>query len=561
MKTTRLVSLLVAILFCCGMCVSSVLAEDEQPEEYRITLYVETTNVASTEDTIIGQIVKDKFNIVFDFEVMTGDWNEFINLKLASGDYPELAYLRWDYVGGNWVNGGGAIEMDSFFADKENFQYLHKDRLPLWRMEDPSGNNRLMKYTVNGGLSEDIGARCDMLVRCDVLKAMGYPKLLSASSWVDFLEEAVKLFPTDIEGNPTIGLSTPLAESWGPAMMNIFAEKAGSSGATLAPICYNFVTGKFDDYITIPAVKENYEFFNTLYRKGLLDNEVFILTGTELGAKMNTAQPIAIFYPTWLASTANINLANNGHEECSYIAMPIQADSQVENGEYRYLATWQGYGTYAYTMTPKTRYPERIAELIDWACSEEGLSLLNWGIEGTHWTWVDGVKTPTEEFVQMYLDGGDEYYQQGIGIWDFLSTPGGYSPYDEAPVRFSDASVFTKRTYNDTVKETLAAYGFELEQDFWVTGEYVKSKKENITVQQSACVLDPDSEAARINEQIVQTRNNYIADLVRAEDDEEFESVWTSFVKAHNDLKPQIVIDYVNARLVELEKQYAEAMT
>jgi putative aldouronate transport system substrate-binding protein len=555
MKRTRGLAVLLVLLLCFSLANFGTAVAQTSPEEYRITLFVESTNVASSDETVIGKIVKDKFNIAFDYEVMTGDWNEFVNLKLASGDFPELAFLRWDFVGSNWVSGGGAIPLDDLFADKTNFQTLNADRLPLWRMEDPTDTNTLYKWTVEGGLSEDMGARLDMLVRSDVLEALGYPKLKSMSDWIAFLKEAKEKFPTDFAGNNTIGLCVPLAEPWGAAMVNICAEKATYSGAVLGPALYNFETGKFEDYLTVPAVKENYQFFNTLYREGLLDAEVFTTTGTEIAAKMNTAQPIAVFYATWLNS-ANANLADTGHEEASYICMPLQTDSQVQNDETRYLATWQGYGTYAYTMTPATRYPERLAELIDWASSEEGLSLLNWGIEGTHWTWVDGVKTPTDSFMAMAQEGGAEYYQQGVGIWGHLGIPNGYSPYDNAPVHYNYAPIFTTSTYNDTIKKTLAAYGYTLEEQFWNTNTYVKSAKANITVQQAAATLDPDSEEARISEQVIQLRNNYISDLIRAESDEAFDATWAKFVEAHNALNPQKLIDYVNAREEILMAEY-----
>lgn len=556
MKKTRIASLILVLLLCLGSLACAQAADGETPDEYRITLFVESANVATSDETVIGQIIKDKFNIAFDFEVMVGDWNEFINMKLAAQDFPELAYLRWDYVGPNWVNGGGAIPLDDLFADKENFQTLHKDRLPLWRMDDPSGNDTLYKWTIEGGLSEEMGPRNDLLVRADVLEHFGYPKLLSQSDWVEFLKKAVAEFPTDLNGNPTIGLCVPLAEAWGPTMANIFYEKGTYTGAIGLPALFNMETGRYEDYLSAPAVKENYQFFNELYREGLLDSEVFTTTVDPIKEKMNSAQPIAVFYSTFLSGEVNRNLANNGHEEMSYISMPIQSDSQVANGETRYLATWQGYGTYAYTMTPATRHPERIAELIDWACSPEGLSLLTWGVEGTHWNWVDGVKTPTPEFLDMYLEAGDEYYHQGVGLFNFLGVPNGYSPYDGAAVQFGYAPIFTEMTYSDTIKKTLAAYGFTREEQFWTSGDYVKSGTGNITVEQSAVVFPPESEEARVNEQILQTRNNYIADLIRAGSEEEFERVWSAFAEAHQALNPEKCVDYVNARQAELMARY-----
>lgn len=557
MKHRRILSLLLTLCLLLAL-VPAAMAE-EAPEEYRITMYVESTNVASSEDTVIGQIIKDKFNIVFDFEVMTQDWNEFINLKLASQDFPEIAYLRWDYTGSNWVNGGGAIELDELMADKENFNYLNAARLPLWRMDDPTGERRLIKWTTAGGLSEAMGPRNDVLVRCDVLEAMGYPKIRSCSDYVDFLKKALEMFPTDNDGNKTVGMCVPLAESWGQAMVSILPEKGGHSGAVLVPVMYNADTDRFDDTFKIPATKENYEFFNTLYREGLLDPEVFTTTCTEIQEKMNAANPICVFYPIWMETATNMNLVANGHGESSYIALPIQTDLQVAEGRVRHLGVWQGYGSYAYTMTPATRYPERIAELLDWAASEEGLSLLTWGIEGVHWNWVDGEKTVTDEFLKMYQDQSDEYFAQGVGIFGFLGIPDGYNPYDGAPVAFSNAASFTTGTYTDAVKKALEAYGAEREEQFW-QGAYIEGDLMDITVQQSATYLDPDSVEQMISEQIQQNRTSYIADLISAPDEAAFEAKWEEFMAAHEALNPEKCEDYINARYEELKAEYEAAL-
>ena len=557
MKHSRILSLLLTL--CLLLAIAPAAVAEEAPEEYRITMYVESTDVASSEDTVIGQIIKDKFNIVFDFEVMTQDWNEFINMKLVSQDFPEIAYLRWDYTGSNWVNGGGAIELDELMADKENFKALNAARRPLWRMDDPTGERRLIKWTTNGGLSEAMGPRCDVMVRCDVLEAMGYPVIRSCSDYVEFMKKALEMFPTDLDGNKTVGMCVPLAEAWGQAMVSIMPEKGGHSGAVLVPVMYNGDTDRFDDTFKIPATKENYEFFNTLYREGLLDPEVFTTTCTEIQEKMNAANPICVFYPTWMATSTNMNLAAAGHEECSYICLPIQTDKQVEEGKLRHLGVWQGYGSYAFTMTPATRYPERIAELLDWAASEEGLSLLTWGIEGVHWNWVDGEKTVSDEFLKMYQEQSDEYFAQGVGIFNFLGIPDGYNPYDGAPIAFSNASSFTTGTYTDAVKKALAAYGVEREDELW-QGAYIESDLIDITVQQSATYLDPDSVEQMISEQIQQNRTSYISELITAPDEAAFEAKWEEFMASHEALHPEKCEDYINARYDELKAEYAEAL-
>ena len=61
MKHSRLLSILLTL--CLLLALVPAAVAEETPEEYRITMYVESTNVASSEDTVIGQIIKEKFNM------------------------------------------------------------------------------------------------------------------------------------------------------------------------------------------------------------------------------------------------------------------------------------------------------------------------------------------------------------------------------------------------------------------------------------------------------------------------------------------------------------------
>ncbi|MDD6884044.1 MAG: hypothetical protein PUD50_10090 [Eubacteriales bacterium] len=562
MKLTRILALLITLVVAI-VCIPVGFAE-ENPEEYHITMYCEgrSSPYSSTADTIIGQIIKEKFNIVLDFEVMGQDWNEFVNQRLVSQDFPEIALLRWDFAGSNWVNGGGALELDELFANAENIKTLNKSRIPLWRMDDPTGQNRLLKWTYAGGLDEAMGPRNDVMVRADVLKALGYPKLRTLSDYIDFLKKAVEMFPTDHEGNQTIGMCVPFAEAWGVNLVNIIAEKGSFTGCTLFPTMYNCAEDTFVDILEIPSVKEAYQFFNTLYREGLLDGEVFTTTCTEIAEKMNTAQPICVWYPSWMATSINRNLTANGWEESSYIAMPVQADSQVENGELRYLGIWQGNSSYSLTITPAAKHPERIVELMDYLASPEGLSLVTWGIEGVHYTWEDGVKTPTPEFVEMYKAGEDEYYQIGLGDFDMLGIPDGLNPYDGEPVHITGAQAFTQELYNDAIRETLAAYGIDLEEQIWNTekGGWIESTHVNLTVQPSAQVFDPDSTEAMVSEQLLQNRNNYMSTLITAVDDAAFEAAWEQCLADHKALNPEICTNYVLERYAKLTAEYEAAI-
>ena len=172
------------------------------------------------------------------------------------------------------------------------------------------------------------------------------------------------------------------------------------------------------------------------------------------------------------------------------------------------------------------------------------------------------MKTPTPEFIELCRAGGDEYYQIGLNDFNVLGVPDGLNPYDGAPIAIGNAQTFTREMYNDTVKETLAAYGVDLEEQFWNSekGGWIDSTHIDLTVQDSVQIFDPDSAEAMVAEQLLQNRNNYMSTLVTATDDAAFEAAWEQCVANHKALNPEICVNYVLEKYANLSAEYAAAM-
>lgn len=86
-------------------------------EEYHINVLVASSSVNSSEETYIGQLVKEKFNVVFDYEIYAGDMVEKTNLQLAGGDYGDIVNVQWDNNVVNWIDAGAVIALDDLMAE------------------------------------------------------------------------------------------------------------------------------------------------------------------------------------------------------------------------------------------------------------------------------------------------------------------------------------------------------------------------------------------------------------------------------------------------------------
>jgi len=68
-------------------------AGEERPL-YVIKRLTSPTKIKMSDETVIGEYIKEKFGIVFEFVPYTGDIREKQNLMLAAGDYDEIQDMQ-----------------------------------------------------------------------------------------------------------------------------------------------------------------------------------------------------------------------------------------------------------------------------------------------------------------------------------------------------------------------------------------------------------------------------------------------------------------------------------
>ena len=157
-----------------------------------------------------------------------------------------------------------------------------------------------------------------------------------------------------------------------------------------------------------PGYKNALKFVNNCIQNGYLD--VNTLTIDE-AANLTYLDADRVF--CWIGNQAQQD--KTGRAWVSY--GPILAD----NGAVPAMPVAQAAGTgWIQTLVSKDcENPEKIAELLTWASSREGLLVNYYGNEGTDYT-IDenGIVTRTEEFDQVYVDD----YQSNMLMWPFANT-------------------------------------------------------------------------------------------------------------------------------------------
>lgn len=519
-------------------------AESGAPqEEYVIQVLYEGGKevTRSDEQPGVGQVIKEKFNIVFEWIPFAGDYAEHTNIMLASGDYPELLILRSNEQVRNYIDAGALLPLDDYLGGSEYFTKTYETLIPYWKMTAP--DKKLYKWETN--VLNTVGVPTEVGVRIDLLKEQGWPLLHSATDYVNFLKTAQQNHP-DVDGKPSFGMVYPganLSGVWFPRIA-AFAGDQYYQSSNDHNIIYNIKTQQYENYLN-DSIKESLKFFNNLHQAGLLDDENFTDQYENMVDKLKSGQAFGQMNSRFGGQgDANRAMIDNGTPERQYINMPIQLDSQIARNEKSMTLAAVLRPLESVVMTKKAKHPERIFELLDWAASDEAQLLIQSGVEGVDYLRDgNGIRYRTEE---MWSNWSNPEYVESIGHWQHMTLLGRVttSPVDGQFYRLRNVS------YHEVIQEALDQYGWEQASDWYKENGFVHP-----LLIEGLVSIDPASEMGRLGMQIKELINREQTGLIRAANDEEFERLWSQLVENYNRLNPQRFTDAHNEQLAAIKSE------
>lgn len=513
----------------------------QTPELYKIQILSTPLSIVKTSsDTEIGKVLREKFNIEFEFLPTSGDQREKQNLMLASGDYPEIVRLEGNDMVNKYISADALVSLDDYLPITKNFTNIFKEQIPYWRVASPDG--KLYKWEML--VPQDFAATVeinDMAVRTDALEKQGWPNLVTEDDWFNFLKTSMEQMP-ETNGQKTIGMVMPFAESWGPGLIE-FMEKGGTyvDQGTNDTVIWNEANKKWEHVFKIQETIDNYRWFNKLYRAGILDKDCFTDTLDQVRNKVVSGQALSMWYVIWEAGGANAELVKAGHPKMQYINMPIRSNAQEAANEKRLvrIETTRPFDSVAITKNAKD--PERIFQMIDWCLSEEGQILLQSGIEGKQYTIVDGKRVPTEEYINALKNDPEYSGKVGFDLYRFLGSTklkgsDGINYYISSDPTYSDTLFLADRQ-----KEAYQKLGWANSRDFWL--KIGVSAPNGLA---STCSLDPNSDEGRLNEKFNEFRVKTGAKLITSKTEAEFEQNLKSALAEYDKIGLQKVVDKYN---------------
>ena len=337
-------------------------------------------------DTEFGKKLQEESGVKIEFQhPAVGQTAEAFNLLLGKTDLPDIIEYNWlGYPGGP--------------------EKAIKDAviIPL--------NDVIDKYCPNLKAYLEANPEIDKMVKTDDGTYYCFPfirggdRLLTNMGLMlrgDWLEEQELEVPTTMDEWETVltafkekkGATAPFAYQWSLAGLtnnNPFAYAYGASREF-----YLNAEGK----VTYGAVQDGYKEYlmtmNKWMKEGLVDLDLLALTGDQVAAKITngTAGASFAYCGSGLGNWTKAGQATN--QDYVLVPAPYPTLKQGEKPEMGQRDNnYIGVGSAAITTSCKE--VEVVARLLDYAYSEAGATLYNFGTEGESYTVVDGQPVYTD---------------------------------------------------------------------------------------------------------------------------------------------------------------------
>lgn len=327
--------------------------------------YAPTEGEKAGEENVI-KYFKEKFNVEFNIQHITGDGTEAVNLALASGDYPDIIRSLPFTVMEKFVQMNKAVDltpyMDTLGTDLkksmgEHYPLFLDDEQKLWYV--PSLMGSIDDFP-------DFSAH----IRYDEWQGIGAPEIKTPDDYYNALNAILEKYPTTPNGESRYAMS--LYSSGSPASYCGFwglkdGYKIDDEG--------NFTYWAFTD-----EGKEMSKFFNRFYLDGTLDPDAFANNFEQWKTKFSNERIVGAVGSWWISYNA-------GHEVWQGIDsnMPedkrfIQIGFKAEGVDTAYLSAKNYLGSTCTIITDKAENPESLLKFINWQATELGQAITGWGL-------------------------------------------------------------------------------------------------------------------------------------------------------------------------------------
>ncbi len=368
-----------------------------------LTVFSELANYSGEMQGWFAKIMLDKFNVKINL-VAAGEG--VYETRMEDGDLGDI--VVWGSDGKNYqqaVEAGLLFdwEEDNILAEYgpyivENMPYALEKNKEISAIKDENGNVISGGDTIYG-FGHNVASSAENHeaffytwdIRWDLYQQLGHPEVKNLDDLIVLFEQMKEICPTDDSGNPTYAMS--LWPDWdGNMVMYVKSMATAYYGYDEMGLGhYNPTNGEF--YYAMDndsPYLEMLKFFNTLYRKGLLDPDSMTQKYDQMIEKVQNGG--AFFSIFNYAGSA-------GYNSEDHIAANKIMRSLVPTEAHPIAYGMDIYGgNRVWSIGAKTQYPELCMEIINYLCTPEGRLTAEYGPRGLCWDYDENSKTYFTDF-------------------------------------------------------------------------------------------------------------------------------------------------------------------
>jgi putative aldouronate transport system substrate-binding protein len=348
------------------------------------TIQVQEGSDYNNGDDLVSSIT-DKFNIDWDITSLSYEtWAERLRVWINSDDMPD--WIVWNYINSEAVT----------YAR----QGLVKKLPDNWKTRWPDIAEATSKTVMSEKVDEELGGTfylfrpvfsenkpCDKLsthmslyLRQDWADDIGY-ELKDSMKWseiIDYAEKVKELNPGGVTGN-FYPIEIKTANMYVVQNNSTYCGMSGTSFYKDTDGTYKWGGASAD---TLTGLK----LYKKMYDEGLLDSEFYTLQDFDDLSYFSTAGTSAVACSEGMAARmAGIASDMKANLDLDFDSTVRVVTTLGEDGYYHGAAVTNYWCVNAFSPRIDDEKLERVLDVMDWSCTEEGQDLIRRGIKGVDW--------------------------------------------------------------------------------------------------------------------------------------------------------------------------------
>ncbi|NLM11014.1 MAG: extracellular solute-binding protein [Clostridiaceae bacterium] len=483
--------------------------KDTSPFEFDLYFFAAWGTHYPWRGALVEQYITEDTGVKPNIIIPTGNEQEYLNVMIASNDLPDAMVLEWyapetkrlieaGYIHSvNDLSAEHAPEFMDMISEDVIKYHAHTDGklyyLPSFMPTKEEYEQSLEKH----------GAR-SLFIQKRIYEGLGKPSADTPEKLLQILRDIRDKYP-DVK---PFSIESPLDVIQGGLTGNLTMQYFAG---IFAPETYAKDIYLDNGQIKLIFENENFieavRFLNQIYREGLISVDTLMMKHEVWGETVDSAQwGVTGRFPIDIWKSHNHKIMQLKNDE-GYTYIPLEF--QKYNGKEPQFAGGRGAGWVASMVTKNAKNPGRIIRYFEYCWSDEGQIANMFGREGVTFDFVDGVPQYKPEILKDMEENPDALenkygFEQRLLMW--RSKWGGLQKVAMAPP-----------SYAEYLKD-VGKYGV----DIWELG------LDNLDP-------DPTSDAGVAYQKIKNIWNKYLAQMVLAENDEDFNASYNAAMKELQD--------------------------